>query len=216
MNIIEEKAALRRRMRDLMASCEQNQSPSLLEERSATRALLHSHIYAEATVILAYAATGQELSLDGLIAQAIRDGKTVALPRCTPADCTMSFHRLSPHASYSRQVSAGAYGIREPAPSLPPIAGLTNTTLVLMPGLAFTREGRRLGRGRGFYDRFLAEWHLHDRCSGLKGPVLMGVCHSCQLVDWIPTEDTDITVDHILSPEGIISCSSLQPEASAF
>ncbi len=208
MNVMEEKAALRRRMRGLLAAYEQNQSSCLPEERSATRLLLQSDIYARATTILAYAATGRELSLDGIIAQALRDGKTVALPRCSPSDCSMSFHRLFPHLPYDRQVSAGAYGIREPDPSQPPLAGPMSAALVLMPGLAFTREGLRLGRGKGFYDRFLAEWH--DRAPELKAPVLMGVCHSFQLVDWIPTEDTDVTVDHILSPAGIISCSGLK------
>ncbi len=216
MNVMEEKAALRRHMKGLLAAYRQDRRSCLMEERTVARLLLQSDIYAEAATILAYAATDREFSLDGLIVRALRDGKAVALPRCNPADRSMSFHRLSPDVPYRRQVSAGAFGIREPVPSLPPLAGPMETALILMPGLAFTREGHRLGKGGGFYDRFLAPWRHRGQDAGTmrRGPALMGVCHSFQLVDSLPTEDTDVMVDHLLIPTGIISRAGGRPAAT--
>ncbi len=62
--------------------------------------------------------------------------------------------------------------------------------LILVPGLAFTRDGHRLGRGRGYYDRLLARLPRTKR---------IGVCFECQLVDDIPTEPHDMRVDEIVT-----------------
>ena len=62
--------------------------------------------------------------------------------------------------------------------------------LIIVPGVAFDRHGNRLGRGRGYYDRFLSQ-HLDVKC--------IGICFDFQLVDEIPTEPFDIRMDEVIT-----------------
>ena len=86
------------------------------------------------------------------------------------------------------QVAPGAYGIPEPIAD-EPIAD-DDTALVLMPGLAFDPEGRRLGYGGGFYDRFLAREPNHP---------LVALCYGFQMFDHLETEAHDIPVDLVIA-----------------
>jgi 5-formyltetrahydrofolate cyclo-ligase len=81
--------------------------------------------------------------------------------------------------------------IREPLPECP-VVPPSEIDLILIPGLAFDRTGRRLGRGGGFYDRFLADPGLRaTRC---------GVLFDCQLLPEIPADPHDIRVDFLATP----------------
>ena len=71
--------------------------------------------------------------------------------------------------------------------------------LILVPGLAFTRDGHRLGRGGGFYDRFLAQ--LPERT------VKLGVCFDLQMVEALPAEAHDRRVDAVVTESGLIRAS---------
>lgn len=68
---------------------------------------------------------------------------------------------------------------------------------MLVPGLAFTREGHRLGRGKGYYDAYLEKCRRTDS----KTLVTIGLAFNEQLVDYIPTHDHDISVQHVISPQ---------------
>ncbi|MDD4973698.1 MAG: 5-formyltetrahydrofolate cyclo-ligase [Bacteriovorax sp.] len=68
--------------------------------------------------------------------------------------------------------------------------------VILIPGLVFTERGERLGRGKGFYDKYLSQYH------GIK----IGICFSEQLEDSVPTEKHDVTLDYIITDEKIINC----------
>jgi 5-formyltetrahydrofolate cyclo-ligase len=68
--------------------------------------------------------------------------------------------------------------------------------VILIPGLAFTEKGERLGRGKGFYDKYLSDYH------GIK----IGICFSEQLDENLPTEKHDITLDYIVTDKKIINC----------
>jgi 5-formyltetrahydrofolate cyclo-ligase len=96
---------------------------------------------------------------------------------------TLSFHPISALA----ELIPGRFGIREPAPSQIP----KQLDLIVVPGLAFSTEGNRLGRGAGFYDRFLA--------TVPQTTFKVGVCFEFQLVPAIPHEPHDITMDAIVS-----------------
>ena len=67
--------------------------------------------------------------------------------------------------------------------------------IVLVPGLAFNAQGERLGRGKGFYDRYLKQYQ------GLK----IGICLKEQLIDSIPTEQHDVKMDLIITDDGILT-----------
>ena len=82
----------------------------------------------------------------------------------------------------------GAFGILEPVG--PAFTQLETIDLAIVPGIAFTPEGQRLGRGRGYYDRLLPR---------LQQAYKMGVCWACQLVEAIPTEAHDMKTDSVIS-----------------
>ncbi len=75
--------------------------------------------------------------------------------------------------------------------------------LVLVPGRAFDRAGRRLGRGGGYYDRLLSPLFLQKR-----RPILMGIALPEQVVALVPCEEHDVTVDLILTPDEIITANA--------
>jgi 5-formyltetrahydrofolate cyclo-ligase len=98
-------------------------------------------------------------------------------------------------------LSTGGFGIREPEPD--PALALKPEhfpALVITPGLAFDRRGRRLGRGRGFYDRFFAALD-----SGAY--TALGLCMDAQLVPEVPVEGHDKTMDAVLTGKQLIGTS---------
>jgi 5-formyltetrahydrofolate cyclo-ligase len=84
--------------------------------------------------------------------------------------------------------------VREPAVTTDRIIAPAEIDLVLVPGLAFTRDGWRLGRGGGFYDRFLAELPART--------VKLGVCFEVQIVEALPAEEYDQRVDAVVTESG--------------
>lgn len=114
------------------------------------------------------------------------EGKVVAFPRTAPGGLVfIACGNLLP----------GPYGAREPMGDTPAPAA----DLVLVPGLAFDRAGYRLGRGGGFYDRFL-------QTLPLPLPTLCGVCFSCQITPAVPREAHDARVDFLLTENGFQKC----------
>jgi 5-formyltetrahydrofolate cyclo-ligase len=111
--------------------------------------------------------------------------RTVLLPRVRSED--MIFHRVtSPD-----QLTVGAFGVQEPDPAQCPAVDPGTADLIFVPGVAFTPEGDRLGRGRGFYDRLL---------SLLPARVLRaGVCFRAQVLERLPLESHDRRVDVVLT-----------------
>ncbi len=90
----------------------------------------------------------------------------------------------------------GAFGVMEPRDSAIAADG-SPFDLILVPGMAFDRSGGRLGRGKGYYDRYLAA------ASGFKA----GVCFDDQVVGEIPREAHDVPMDALVTPSGIILCA---------
>jgi len=169
----ERKASIRRRMllaRDLV-------DDRLLRSVSLWARVAELPAYAEATMVMAYAALGGEPDTDPLVARLARDGKTLVLP-------SVQDDRIVPRL-VGPGLERGALGVLEPRGEVVPPRLLD---VVIVPGVAFTLDGRRLGRGRGHYDRFLAE--LPPSCTTI------GVCFAEHLVDDLPVEphDRDVSV----------------------
>ncbi|MBX3359097.1 MAG: 5-formyltetrahydrofolate cyclo-ligase [Phycisphaeraceae bacterium] len=93
----------------------------------------------------------------------------------------------------------GVKGLRHPRPRLPE-ADLNRIDLVIVPGLAFDRDGNRLGRGAGFYDRFLARRELIDF-----GTTTFGITFCLGLVAAVPHTSRDIPVDAVITETGAIT-----------
>ena len=154
--------------------------------------------------IFAYMALPDEVDLLEVIKQALQDGKKVALPKIiSKTDGIMQFFYLDPQKALTQQTSNGAYGIPEPDENLPAAPDSALKTLILVPGRAFTKDGDRLGRGKGYYDRYLGDGLL--RCARndedkkrLPNITVTGVCFDFQVLPELPTDPNDVKMDIIL------------------
>ena len=100
----------------------------------------------------------------------------------------LSFHRVCHHGEFV----TGCWDIREPGPACPELHP-GEMDLIVLPGAAFTRDGKRLGYGGGFYDTLLA--------GPAAGVPLAGVCFPCQLLEALPMEAHDRHVDLVITPD---------------
>ena len=151
------------------------------KSEALTRLFLKSEEYRNARSIYGYLPYNQEVRTVPLLAQALRDGKRVAVPKCYGDE--MRFIWME---DLSR-VEKGYAGIPEPIAD-GPVAD-DETALVLMPGMAFDKEGHRIGYGGGFYDKFLAREGNHPT---------LALCYDFQVVAHLETEEFDIPVDKVL------------------
>ena len=96
------------------------------------------------------------------------------------------------------QTDVNAWGIREPLPTLPLVSKdkIPARTAILVPGLAFCKDGRRLGRGKGFYDRYLSELLAANPAFAARGKIC-GYCMAVQVADTVPTEENDVRVQEL-------------------
>ena len=92
----------------------------------------------------------------------------------------------------SEQLAPGRWGIWEPTDEAPLLSDYSRLDLVVVPGVAFSSDGKRLGRGKSFYDRFLP---LVPRAA------FVGVCYPCQVVEQIPADPWDIGMDIVCCGE---------------
>lgn len=93
---------------------------------------------------------------------------------------------LPPEQLAPGQLAPGRWGIWEPTDEAPLLSDYSRLDLVVVPGVAFSSDGKRLGRGKSFYDRFLP---LVPRAA------FVGVCYPCQVVEQIPADPWDIGMD---------------------
>ena len=174
-----DKQTLRRQIRELKRAMTEKQIVSAscrLGEKFAA-----SELYKKARTIYGYLPYNQEVRTVPMLQRALDEGKRVAVPKCYGDE--MRFIYLDDLS----QVESGYCGIPEPIAD-GPVAD-DPTALVLMPGLAFTERGERMGYGGGFYDKFLAAEPNHPT---------LALCYDFQMVDFIPTEAYDIPVDCVL------------------
>lgn len=100
-------------------------------------------------------------------------------------------HLVFHHVTAPDQLIPGTFGVLQPDPQKCPAADPATAGLIFVPGLAFTKDGHRLGRSRGYYDRLLAVLPTST--------LRIGVCFRSQLLDSIPCEPHDKSVDLVLS-----------------
>lgn len=141
--------------------------------------------------LLAFLPTAGEPEITPFIAQRLQSNLPTALPRANWDTNTMDpvlVNNLSTDCEPTR------YSILQPRADLLPLAPAT-LDVILVPGVAFDATGARLGRGGGFYDRFLAVAKAAH-----PGVVFAGICFDEQVVDFVPVDAHDVRVDMILTP----------------
>ncbi len=188
VSLRERKRQLRKlttdRLRQISAAEKERGSRELTALLTADECWLHAN-----TVLLFHAMRSIEPDTTYLIEAALQVGKITALPRIVEGQ--LQFRQISrPPAADSPEMERHPMGFYEPIATLPPVPGETGygTILGIIPGAAFTVEGHRLGRGGGYYDRFLA---LHP------GIFRIGICFSLQLVSQLPMEGHDEPLDAV-------------------
>lgn len=169
------RALVRQRKREMSDAEIQSRSYALKQK------LLSTDLYRSAATIYGYLSYNQEVRTMPILEQALADGKKVAVPKVYGDK--MVFLYLDDFS----QIAPGYCGIPEPIADGP--AAADPEALVLMPGLAFTARGDRLGYGGGFYDRFLEAEPNHPTVS---------LCYDFQMFSAIPTQPHDRTVDLVL------------------
>jgi 5-formyltetrahydrofolate cyclo-ligase len=152
-------------------------------------------------VLAVYAAHGSEASLDRVIAAAWHAGRPVAFPRVVATGQPLQFHLVTSMDA----LRPAAFGLLEP-PATAPLAPLHTLALFLVPGVAFDRQGGRLGHGAGFYDRTLREAAGHRQRRGLERAPAWGVAFAGQVVDRVPSGPLDVPVDALGTEQGLIRC----------
>ena len=174
-----DKKELRRRIRERKRAMTEEDIVSRSE--ALGKAFAASVLYQQAETVYGYLPYNQEVRTVPMLEQAIRDGKKVAVPKVIGDE--MVFIYLEDLT----QVEKGYAGIPEPIAD-GPVAQDTKA-LVLMPGLAFDREGHRIGYGGGFYDKFLQREPEHPT---------LALCYEFQMLSYLETEEHDIPVDCVL------------------
>ncbi len=178
------KSVLRRQIRKALAalSREDRASASL----RACEHIISSALWRQARTLLLYAPRVDEIDITPLWARALSEAKMLCLPRFDPFTNQYSVsHVVDP----TSDLAAGRYGIPEPLPHCPPVS-VNRLDFVLVPGLAFDPNGRRLGRGQGHYDRLLA---------GVEA-LKCGIGFDVQWLESIPQEPCDVLLDVSLTP----------------
>ncbi len=171
-----------------------------LERARASQAITHTLCglasYREARAVLAYLNFGAEMETELFVRQALIDGKQVYLPKVNRATKQLDIYRIG---DLQHDVAPGAWEIREPvAERCELLAAPGAIDFVLLPGVAFTRDGTRLGYGGGFYDKLLPG--LSHR------PVRVAGAFSMQVVDRLPQEPFDQKVDWLVTEHEVVAC----------
>jgi len=152
--------------------------------------LLDADFYHASRTVVLYSPLGKEVSTDLICDDALAAGRLVFYPRLDRRSDTLS---LCPVGSRSG-LMPGAYGILEPATPSIETASLPQC-VVVVPGLAFTREGERIGRGGGHYDRLIAALPPHA--------ITVGLAYSFQLLDTVPQSAWDRRLSFVVTESAI-------------
>ncbi len=181
-----DKAALRLWLLDrarALSAEERAEASSRVQDR-----LLALSAFAAARVIALYAPLPAELSTERLFARARAAGKTVVLPGYADREPELRA------AGEPAELTERRHGFLQPPPG--PAVPAAEVDLFVVPGVAFDRGGRRLGRGQGYYDRLLA--------AARPDAWRAGVCFDHALLPRLPAQPHDAPVDYVATPSALL------------
>ncbi|WP_076489288.1 5-formyltetrahydrofolate cyclo-ligase [Alkalispirochaeta americana] len=154
--------------------------------------ILELSAWGQSDSVFAYSAMDDEVDLSELLLAARKEGKEVFLPRVGEGKKEMAFFRAFPERENSPCLSLERHrlGFLQPSGKDDSEAIPGNASIVIIPGRAFDLQGRRLGRGGGYYDRWLTRVD--------PGIALLGVAFGCQVVPEVPCDPWDVAVTRVL------------------
>ncbi len=186
---MDEKKELRRKFSAL-----RKELKTEVRDRIICARVLSNENVMNADVVLLYASFRSEVNTWELAEQLLMKKKTVAFPRCGE-NGDMTFHIVG-GLSQLRDAVPGKYDICEPDSSLPQ-PEVTGKSVCIVPGLAFTENGGRLGYGGGYYDRFLEEF------PGVK----IALAYEGMIAEELPLMPHDMKSDIIVTEERTVLCN---------
>ncbi|MBE7016024.1 MAG: 5-formyltetrahydrofolate cyclo-ligase [Ruminococcaceae bacterium] len=183
------KDEIRKQLKEKRANMDKSTVHSL--STLAQEHFLSSELYLSSKTIMLYIPLKNETETDIILKRCLEDGKTVLLPVTDPET-----YRITPHVFTSYDaLKKGAFSVSEPSSEA--TLSKKDIDLVVVPGIGFSKDGERIGFGKGCYDQFL---------SGYEG-IAVGLCYDFQVAEFQSTPQ-DVPVDYIVTPSGITDCIS--------
>lgn len=181
---------LKNQLRNELKLKRRNIPDKVEKDKAVCSNLISTKEYEQADTVLFYAALRDEINIDECIADALSHGKKVALPVCTDKNGNMEFYYIN---SFN-DIEQGFYGIREPNVSSCVKVCSFDGCVCIVPAIAYDKFGYRIGYGKGYYDRFLSKYTLFS----------IGLCYNDLVVDKLPADKFDVSVDKLITESGII------------
>ena len=182
------KGEIRRKLREKLASMSDDDRHT--KSLSACSFVAGTADFVAARVVMLFLSAPSEVDTAPLALRAWQDGKTVVVPKVSWDQRRMLPVELT---SLNSGLTTTGAGVREPIAGAPIPLNLID--MVVVPGLGFTATGHRIGRGMGFYDRFLAQ-------SDFVG-LSCGLCFEEQIVEQLPVLDHDMPLSMLATDQGI-------------
>ncbi len=145
--------------------------------------------YKKSRVVMFFVSFNSEVHTHGMIKRALQD-KTVIVPKVVQNEIEPSII-----LDFDSLLPSGRFGILEPIEAMK--IAYKSIGLILVPGIAFDKEGHRIGYGHGYYDKFLKK---------VPKAIKIGLAFDSQIIDKIPNEQHDVPVDLVVTEKRVINC----------
>lgn len=185
---VEEAQVRKASLREEMTARRKAIPPDVLDAKGlkVQARFLATPYYERARTVALYAPIRGEVPTRDILTAAISEGKIVCYPLSHVHGRILSFRAIRSES----ELEPGRLGVREPT-SAAELVPIDQIDLFAVPGLAFTRDGKRLGRGGGYYDATLKAASPRSR--------RVGLAFSDQIVDWLPTDGDDVFMDLVVT-----------------
>lgn len=194
-NVRTKKQTLRQAITAKRAELSAEERTRLSQE--ITHRLTQLESYKNAQNLFLYLNFGAEYESKQFAEQCLRDGKQIWLPRAERIARALEIYRVT---DLEQDIAPGTWNIPEPIPNrCERLTDLDQLDFILLPGIAFTHTGDRIGYGGGYYDRILTEF--------TRRPALVAGTYSLQIVDSIPLEPFDQPIDWLVTENETIHCA---------
>jgi 5-formyltetrahydrofolate cyclo-ligase len=157
----------------------------------------HVHEYVRARGIACYVSKDSEVDTRPLIRRALDTNKRVLVPVVKKGDIDLFFSEIK---DLGKELVPGSFNIPEPRPEFLRPTSLDTVDILFVPGIAWDREGYRLGWGRGYFDRVLKVLPVHVRSIGLS--------YNLQFVSRVPRDQFDVPVNMVVTESRVVRCST--------
>ncbi|NLI93845.1 MAG: 5-formyltetrahydrofolate cyclo-ligase [Peptococcaceae bacterium] len=187
--MVQSKTEIRKQILSIRGSIDQVQKEVL--NQKIIRQILSLPYYCTAGTVMVYLNAPDEVQTTEIAQHILQSGKRLIVPYCGTGE-------IVPHEIFDLQndIAIGKFGIREPrADHRKPISS-KDIDFILVPGVAFDREGNRIGFGKGYYDRFLPMLRS-DVC-------IAGLAYSFQIVERIAVQEHDYKMSLLITENGVI------------